>query len=72
MNGVNSFEFTIYVLKGGTGRTPLITGTQYKEVYTYDHELARKMLTQQCERVIEFLEENRSLITNMKVFGQSE
>lgn len=72
MKEVNSFEFTIYVLKGGSSRTPLITGTQYKEVYTYDHEQARKMLTQQCERVIEFLEENRSLITNMKVFGQTE
>ncbi len=72
MNEVNSFEFTIYLLKGGSSRTPLITGTQYKEVYTYDHEQARKMLTQQCERVIEFLEQNRSLITNMKVFGQTE
>lgn len=72
MKEVNSFEFTIYVLKGGTSRTPLITGTQYKEVYTYDHEQARKMLTQQCERVIEFLEQNRSLITNMKVFGKTE
>ena len=69
MNDVNCFEFTVYLLKGGTGRTPLITGTQYKEVYTYDHEQARTMLTQQCERVIEFLEENRILITNEKVFG---
>jgi len=72
MKDVTSFEFTIYVLKGGSSRTPLITGTQYKEAYTYDHEQARMMLTQQCERVIEFLEENRSLITNMKVFGQTE
>ncbi len=72
MNEVNSFEFTVYVLKGGSSRTPLITGTQYKEVYTYDHEQARTMLTQQCERLIEFLEENRSLITNQKVFGKSE
>lgn len=72
MNEVNSFEFTIYMLKGGSSRTPLITGTQYKEVYTYDHEQARKMLTQQCERVIEFLEENISLISNKKVFGQTE
>ena len=71
MNDVNSFEFTIYLMKGGSSRTPLITGTQYKEVYTYDHEQARKMLTQQCERIIEFLDENRSLISNMKVFGQS-
>ena len=72
MNEVNSFEFTIYVLKGGTKTSPVISGTQYKEVYTYDHEQARMMLVDQCERVIEFLENNRSLITNMKVFGQSE
>lgn len=72
MNEVNSFEFTIYLLKGGSSRTPLITGTQYKEVYTYDHEQARRMLTQQCERVIEFLEDNKSLISNKKVFGQTE
>lgn len=69
MTEVNSFEFTIYVLTGGSSRSPLITGKQYKEVYTYDHEQARRMLTQQCERVIEFLEDNRSLITNEKVFG---
>lgn len=72
MNDVNSFEFTIYLLKGGTSRTPLISATQYKEVYTYDHEQARQILTQQCERVIEFLECNRELITNMKVFGKED
>lgn len=71
MTDVSSFEFTVYVLKGGTSRSP-IRGEQYREVYTYDHDQARTMLTQQCERVIEFLEENKSLITNMKVFGQSE
>lgn len=69
MNEVNSFEFTIYVLTGGTTKTPLIAGTQFKEVYTYDHEYARMMLRQQCERLIEFLEANRDLITNEKVFG---
>ena len=70
MNEVNCFEFTIYVLSGGSSRSPLITGTQFKEVYTYDHEQARMMLTQQCERLIEFLEANRDKITNMKVFGE--
>lgn len=69
MNDVNSFEFTIYVLSGGSSRSPLITGKQYKEVYTYDHEQARMMLTQQCERLAEFLDVNRELIINEKVFG---
>ena len=69
MEEVNSFEFTVFVLQGGGPRTPLIHGTQYREVYTYDHELARKMLTQQAERFIEFLEVNRHLIINQKIFG---
>lgn len=69
MNEVNCFEFTIYVLSGGSSRSPIITGKQYKEVYTYDHEQARKMLTQICERVAEFMEQNKNLITNEKVFG---
>lgn len=59
MNEVNSFEFTVYVLSGGSSRSPLITGKQYKEVYTYNHEQARTMLTQQCERLAEFLREQR-------------
>lgn len=69
MNEVSSFEFTVFVLAGGGPRTPLIHGSQYKEVYTYDHEMAKRMLTQQCERFIEFLEANRHLITNRKIFG---
>lgn len=69
MESVKSFEFTVYVLGGGSSRSPLITGKQYKEVYTYDHEQARMMLTQQCERLAEFLEVNRELIINEKVFG---
>lgn len=70
MSDVNSFEFTIYVLSGGSSRQPVITGKQYRETYTYDHEQARQMLTQQCERLAEFLEENKNQITNMKVFGK--
>ena len=65
MNEVQSFEYTIYVLKGGSGRTPLITGTQYKEVYTYDHEQARMMLTQQCERLIDLYDCTPKLYFNV-------
>ena len=71
MNEVQSFEFTVYLLKGGTKTSPLISGTQYKEIYTYDHEQAKKMLTQQCERVAEFLDANKEKITNQKVFGDN-
>lgn len=67
---INSFEFTAYVLKGGTSRTPLITGVQYPEVYQYDHEQSKVLLKDICERFIEFLEENRELITNRKIFNE--
>lgn len=32
---IDSFEYTAYHLKGGTSRTPLITGVQYPELYKY-------------------------------------
>lgn len=67
---INSFEFTAYALKGGTSRTPLITGVQYPEVYQYDHEQSKVLLKEICERFCEFLEDNRSLITNKKIFNE--
>lgn len=67
---INSFEFTAYALKGGTSRTPLITGVQYPEVYQYDHKQSKVLLRDVCERFIEFLEDNRDLITNKKIFNE--
>lgn len=67
---INSFEFTAYALKGGTSRTPLITGVQYPEVYQYNHEQSKVLLKEICERFCEFLEDNRSLITNKKIFNE--
>lgn len=66
---IDSFEYTAYQLKGGTSRTPLITGVQYPELYKYDPEQSKGLLTLHCERFIEFLESNRELITDKKVFG---
>lgn len=67
---INSFEFTSYTLRGGTSRTPLITGIKYPEVYQYDHEQSKVLLKDICERFIEFLEENRDKITNRKIFNE--
>lgn len=70
MESVSAFEYTAYVLKGGTSRTPLISGTRYPEYYTYNHEQSVKLLTAHVERFIEFLEANKELITDKKIFGQ--
>lgn len=67
---VKAFEFTAYALKGGTSRTPVIDGIQYPELYVYNHDESRELLRGQCERFIEFLEENRELITDKKIFNE--
>lgn len=69
MKDVKAFEYTVFVLKGGTSRTPLISGTLYPEYYTYSHEQTVKLLTSHVEHFIEFLEANRELISDDKIFG---
>lgn len=66
---IDNFEFTCYQLSGGTEKNPIITGKKYPEVYKYQHEYSKGLIKNQCERLIEFLEENRELITDKKVFG---
>ena len=70
MESVRAFEYTAFVLKGGTDRTPLISGTRYPEYYTYNHEQTVKLLTNHVERFIEFIKANRELITDTKIFGE--
>ena len=70
MDSVQAFEYTAFALKGGTSRTPLISGTRYPEYYTYNHEQTVKLLTAHVERFIEFLEANRDLITDKKIFAE--
>ena len=70
MESVKAFEFTAFALKGGTSRTPLISGTRFPEYYTYNHEKSVKLLTNHVERFIEFLEANREHISNTKIFGE--
>lgn len=72
---IDSFEFTCYQLKDGEktelrGETyRMIEGKKYPELYNYNHEQSKSLLKAQCERFIEFLEENKELITDKKVFG---
>lgn len=65
---IKAFEFSVFQLKGGSSRTPLITGDFYREVYDYDHAQSTDLIRQHCERFIEFLEEHRHEITDKKIF----
>jgi len=69
---VQDFEYTIYKWTGGTKTQPLLSGVQYKELYTFDYGYSECKLRQGCERLIEFLEEYRPIITDKKVFGGLE
>lgn len=69
VTNIDAFEYTAYLLKGGTGKNPVITGIPYPELYKYTHEESRTLLRTHSERFIEFLEENRHLITDKKIFG---
>ena len=66
---INMFEFYVVKLKGGTTKSPVISGDVFKEDYTFIYEYSMEMVVQQCERFIEFLEENKDLITDKKIFG---
>lgn len=56
---VNSFEFQITDFR-----------SIYKEEYIYDHSLAQTSLRNICEDFIQFLETNRNLITDKKIFNE--
>lgn len=64
---ITEFEYTVFLLKKLKDQP--ITGTMYRECYSYNHERTRQRLTQMCERFIEWLEAHREQITDRKIFG---
>ena len=66
---VSGFEYLVVVWKGGTSRTPVLSGNVYEEYYTYDHHKSTVALTMICERFIEWLEAHKDQITDKKIFG---
>lgn len=69
VTNVSSFEFTAVLWQGGTKKLPVLSGEMYPEVYVYDHTRSTNMLRGICEQFSEFLINNKSLITDKKVFG---
>ena len=69
---IKGFEFTVVKWAGGTKYNPVISGEMYKEYYTYDHCESSALIRQECERFVEWLEQNRNKITNLKIFNENE
>lgn len=67
---VSEFEYTVFQLTKPSQKTPIIKGTMYKEVYTYDYEASTKRLKAFLERFIEWLEAHRDKITDKKIFNE--
>lgn len=58
---IPTFEYNVaQVAKNGRWET-------FTETYNYRPEVSRKMLVEQCESLIRFLEDNKSLITDRKI-----
>ena len=66
---VSGFEYTVVPLTGGTSRTPLISGSIYREWYDYSHENTKCALVEIVEPFIDWLEAHRSQITHPRVFN---
>lgn len=62
---VNEFVFTVVQFN----KTTPLTAEIFNESYTYDHQHSKAMLTDICERFIEWIQSRRNLITDMKIFG---
>lgn len=71
MTEVQDVEFTAYKLVGGNSRNPLIVGEQNREVYTFDYKQSVEILTSNCERFIDFINNNIENIDRSKtrIFG---
>ena len=61
-NHINQFEYNVAVMSGRKADS-------FTEYYTYSDERDVPRLVEHVERFIDFLEANRSLITDTKIFG---
>ena len=67
---IESFSYVAYEMSGGTPRAPIIRGIRHVESYPYDHADSTRLIRSQAEALINFIEENKELITNNKLNTQ--
>ena len=64
---IRTFEYTAFRLQEISGR---ISGIRCPERYRFNYEESASLLREQCEFLIEFIEENRDSITDKKIFNE--
>ena len=67
---ISGFEYTVVPLTGGNSRTPLITGTIYREWYDYNHDASKKALKGIVEPFIDWIEAHREKIVHPRIFNK--
>ena len=66
-NDVRTFEYDVVEWSRGGG----VNGV-YKETYVFNPDRDIPILRDHVEQLIEFIEDNRDLITNKKIFAEDE
>lgn len=64
---INDFAYNIYVMDKNN-----IIKERHEEIYCYVPERDIPKIREHCERLIEFIETNKALITDKKIFNQHE
>lgn len=67
---ISGFEYTVVPLTGGNSKSPLISGTIYREWYDYNHEATKAALIGIVEPFIDWIEAHRELITHPRIFNK--
>lgn len=68
-NPIYDFEYNVAALSFSRTDGRLLKAETFTESYHFDPERDTPRLVEHCERLIEFIEANRHLITDVKIFG---
>lgn len=69
-NPIYDFEYNVAALTFGRADGRLLKAETFTEAYRFDPDRDVPILTEHCERLVEFLEANRHLITDTRIFGE--
>ena len=69
-NPIFDFEYNVAALAFSRTDGRLLKAETFTEAYRFDPDRDIPALTEHCERLVEFLEANRHLITDTKIFGE--
>lgn len=67
---ISGFEYTVAQLKGGTNKSPLITGDIYREWHDFSFEDSKLRLREITESFVQWIEAHKDRITHKRIFNE--